>query len=238
MSKEKISRLPGVDPSPWGAQLQAVARRYDQEFGGKAFDLPPEVEEMPVFQDWIGGSLTPRISTPFWEAVKPRKRDRCLDIGCGISFLIYPWRDWEALFHGHEISAVACAALTARGPQLNSKLFKGVIQAPAHRLEYEPHSFDIVIATGVSCYYPADYWSTVIQQVKTVLKPGGWFLFDALNPDAELAESWAILETYLGAEVYLEALERWPALVKAAGGRVVSTKDYELFRLFKVKWDG
>jgi SAM-dependent methyltransferase len=95
----------------------------------------------------------------------------------------------------------------------------------------------MVIATGVSCYYPADYWETVLQQVKKVLKPGGWFLFDAINPGAPLAESWAILETYLGAEVYLDALDQWPALVKASGARVVSHKDYELFRLFKVKWE-
>ncbi|MGF1566829.1 MAG: class I SAM-dependent methyltransferase [Nodosilinea sp.] len=230
--------IPSADPSPWGVQVQAVAQRYDQEFSGQAFDLPTEVEEMSVFKDWIAGSLTPRISTPFWEAVKPRKRDHCLDIGCGISFLVYPWREWEALFHGHEISPVACRALTSRGPQLNSKLFKGVKQAPAHRLEYEPQSLDMVIATGVTCYYPADYWETVLQQVKKVLKPGGWLLFDAINPDAPLAESWAILETYLGAEVYLDGLAQWPALVKSVGARVVSDRDYELFRLYKVKWDG
>jgi SAM-dependent methyltransferase len=230
--------LPSADPSPWGGQLQAVAQRYNQEFSGQPFDLPQEVEEMPIFQDWVAGTLTPRISTPFWESLKPRKRDHCLDIGCGISFLIYPWRDWDALFHGHEISTVACQALTARGPQLNSKLFKGVKQAPAHRLEYEANFFDLVIATGVSCYYPADYWATVLEQVKKVLKPGGHFLFDALNPEAAIAESWAILETYLGAEVFLDSLDQWPTLVKASGGRVVSHRDYELFRLFKVKWDG
>jgi hypothetical protein len=49
-----MSRLP-AEPSPWGAQVQAVAQRYDQEFSGKAFDLPPEVEEMSVFQrvEWM-----------------------------------------------------------------------------------------------------------------------------------------------------------------------------------------
>jgi SAM-dependent methyltransferase len=226
-----------ADQSPWGAQISAVAQRYDQEFSGKPFDLPTEVEEMPVFKDWIAGTLTPRISTPFWEAAKPQKRNHCLDIGCGISFLIYPWREWDALFHGHEVSTVACKALTSRAPQLNSKLFKGVRQGPAHRLEYDENSFDMVISTGVSCYYPADYWESVLGQVKKVIKPGGWFLFDAINPGAPLAESWAILETYLGAEVYLDALDQWPALVKASGARVVSHRDYELFRLFKVKWE-
>ena len=65
--------------------------------------------------------------------------------------------------------------------------------APAHKLDYEPHSFDMVISTGVSCYYPVAYWESVLGQVKQVLKPGGWFLFDAINPEAPLAESWAIL---------------------------------------------
>ena len=227
-----------MDPSPWSGQIQAVAQRYDREFSGQSFHLPPEIEEMPIFQDWISGRLTPRLSSPFWEAVKPQRRNQCLDIGCGISFLIYPWRDWDACFHGHEVSPVACQALTARGPQLNSKLFKGMRQAPAHRLDYDAGYFDMVIATGVSCYYPIDYWDGVIQQVKKVLKPGGWFIFDALSPDAPLAESWAILETYLGAEVFLTDLEQWPAVVKSNAGRVVSHRDYELFRLFKVKWDG
>jgi SAM-dependent methyltransferase len=95
----------------------------------------------------------------------------------------------------------------------------------------------MVISTGVSCYYPTSYWESVLSQVKQVLKPGGWFLFDAINPEASLAESWAILETYLGAEVHLEDLSQWPAIVKTTGGRVVSHKDYELFRLFKVKWE-
>jgi SAM-dependent methyltransferase len=88
----------------------------------------------------------------------------------------------------------------------------------------------------VSCYYPPDYWQVVLPQVKRVLKPGGWFLFDALNPDAPLEESWAILETYLGAEVFLTELDHWPAVVRQAGGQVVSHRDYEVFRLFKVKW--
>jgi SAM-dependent methyltransferase len=76
----------------------------------------------------------------------------------------------------------------------------------------------------------------VLEQVQRVLKPGGWFLFDALNPAAPLAESWAILETYLGAEVLLTELDHWSALVRQVGGQVVSHRDYEVFRLFKVKW--
>lgn len=224
-----------ADPSSID-QIRTVARRYDHEFSGQVFELPPEIEEMPIFREWAAGQLTSRISTPFWESAKPKRGQRCLDIGCGISFLIYPWRDWEALFHGQDVSAIAQKALLSRGPQLNSKLFKGVQLAPAHRLEYDENFFDLVISTGVSCYYSPDYWETVMAQVKRVLKPEGVFVFDVIDPDQALAESWAILETYLGAEVQLEPLAAWPQVIKASGARIVSQKEYDPFHLYKVKW--
>lgn len=226
----------GDTQPPWVEQIWAVAQRYDREFSGQLPDLPAEVEAMDIFQQWQSGVLAQRIATPFWELAKPRKRQRCLDIGCGISFLIYPWREWDAAFYGQEVSAEAAKILTARGPQLNSKLFKGVVRGPAHQLEYETDQFDVVIATGVSCYYGLDYWELVLEQVRRVLKPEGVFVFDVLNGELPLAENWAILETYLGAEVDLEPLDRWAPLVKTTGGRVVSHRDYDLFRLYKVKW--
>lgn len=222
--------------SPWSEQIRQVALRYDREFSGKTVELPPEVEAMPVFREWASGRLGQRIASSFWELAKPKRRQKCLDIGCGISFLVYPWREWDASFYGHEVSAIAQRGLTSRGPQLNSKLFKGCRLAPAHRLDYDENFFDLVISTGVSCYYPLDYWETVLAQVRRVLKPDGLFLFDVINPELPLAENWAILETYLGAEVNLEPVSAWTPLVKAAGARIVSHRENELFRLLKVKW--
>ncbi|HEY9736893.1 MAG TPA: class I SAM-dependent methyltransferase, partial [Trichocoleus sp.] len=207
-----------------------------REFLGTAFELPPEVEEMPIFREWASGHLNSRLASPFWEVAKPRRGQRCLDVGCGVSFLIYPWRDWEALFYGQDVSAVAQKALVSRGPQLNSKLFKGCQVGPAHKLEYDEGFFDLVIATGVSCYYAPDYWETVIAQVKRVLKPEGVFVFDVIDPEQPTAENWAILETYLGAEVQLEPLETWPKLIKASGARLLSQKDHDPFHLYRVKW--
>lgn len=225
-----------LDASPWADQIRAVAGRYSREFAGEPFDLPDEVEEMPIFREWATGGLTQRISSPFWELAKPKRGQRCLDLGCGVSFLIYPWRDWEALFYGQDVSTVAEKALMTRAPQLNSKLFKGCRLAPAHQLEYDENQFDLAISTGVSCYYGPDYWEAVLTQVKRVLQPEGVFVFDVVNPEHPLAENWAILETYLGAEVMLEPLATWPKLIKQVGARVVSQKDHELFHLYKVKW--
>ena len=226
--------IQGTIPSQ--EQLAAIANRFNREYQGETFNLPPEVESMPIFREWVSGSLAASLSSPFWEIVQPRKRQSCLDLGCGVSFLIYPWRDWGALFYGQEISVFAQKTINSRGPQLNSKLFKGVKLAPAHQLDYQTNQFDLVIATGFSCYFPVTYWQTVMTAVKKVLKPTGVFAFDVLNLEQPLAENWAILETYLGAEVILEPMDSWKQLIRQSGAKVTGQHSGEVFHLFKVKW--
>ncbi|MFE4104918.1 class I SAM-dependent methyltransferase [Almyronema epifaneia] len=221
-----------VSETHWGA----VAKRFNRQYRGEAFDLPTEVEGMPIFRDWASGKLAARLSSPFWELAKPKKNQRCLDVGCGVSFLVYPWRDWQALFYGQEISAVATEQLNTRGPQLNSKLFKGVRLAPAHQLEYEAQQFDLVIATGFSCYYPLEYWQSVLAAVRSVLKPDGFLVFDVLDPEQPDAENWAILETYLGAEVFLQPLAAWQQLIQQSQAKLVKQQPGELFHLYKIRW--
>ena len=221
---------------PLSDRLAQLSARYNRDYRGDPFEVPAEVEALDLFPDWAAGKLQQRIASPFWDLAKPKKNQRCLDLGCGVSFLIYPWITWEALFYGRDISRVACDALKSRAPQLNSKLFKGVTVGGAHFLEdYEANFFDLVIATGVSCYFPLDYWQRVIEAVQTVLKPGGQFVFDVLNPEAPLAEDWAILETYLGSEVFLEPLSDWERLFKA-NSQKVSRRPGELFMLYKLSF--
>jgi len=223
-------------PQDWQEHIAAVALRFNREYQGKLPELPTEVQDLPIYQEWKAGLLQDKLTSPFWELAKPQKNQRCLDIGCGVSFLLYSWREWDAFFYGQEISTAARDILQARGPQLNSKLFKGVKLAPAHQLDYEAHQFDLVIATCVSCYYPIAYWMEVMTAVKRVLKPGGYFVFDVLNPEAPLAENWAILETYLGAEVSLAAIADWETAIKTATGRSVKKQNGELFSLYKVSF--
>lgn len=213
-----------------------VAYRFNQQYRGETFELPEEVEAMPIFQEWIGGTLAGKVASKFWEIARPQKNQHCLDIGCGVSFLLYPWTDWGAFFYGQEISTVAREALNARGSQLNSKLFKGVSFGSAHQLNYESGQFDLAIATGWSCYYPLDYWSAIITEVKRVIKPSGQFVFDILNPEKDLAEDWAVLETYLGAEVFLEPITEWEKTIKDTGAKVVKRQSGELFDLYLVRW--
>jgi SAM-dependent methyltransferase len=106
----------------------------------------------------------------------------------------------------------------------------------ADRIRAEAQQFDGVVATGWSGYYPFDYWQQVLAEVKRVLKPGGVLLVDVVNPDADLTENWAILETYLGAEVLLPKVEEWKALFKEAGCKVGRSSQGELFELFQVRF--
>ncbi|MBE9078379.1 class I SAM-dependent methyltransferase [Romeria aff. gracilis LEGE 07310] len=222
--------------SPWQPMIQAATQRFNREYGGQPFDLPAEVEAMEVFRDWTAGTLTSRIASPFWQLAQPRKQQRCLDLGCGFSFLIYDWREWQALFYGQDVSPIAVETLRQRGPQLNSKLFKSVVQRPAHQLDYGDLRFDLAIATGFSCYYPLDYWQTVLDAVKRVLKPEGFLVFDVIDPEQPLAENWAILETYLGAEVFLTDLADWRALIRQAGAQVVKQQEGDPFHLYKIRF--
>lgn len=229
--------LPQGDFERWHELTAAVALRFNREFQGQAFQVPDEVAAMPIYQDYVAGTLQNRLASPFWELARPRKKQHCLDLGCGVGFLLYPWRDWEALFYGHDISKVACDILNTRAPQLNSKLFKGTVLGAAHDLSmYEPGQFDLVIATGISCYYPIAYWQEVLTAVQRVLKPGSYFVFDVVNAEATIAENWAILETYFGAEVFLEPEADWRSLLKTAGARITSSQPGDLFTLYKVRW--
>ncbi|MFM6402889.1 MAG: SAM-dependent methyltransferase, partial [Planktothrix sp.] len=76
----------------------------------------------------------------------------------------------------------------------------------------------------------------VLKEVKRVVKPGGDFVFDVLIPDTELAEDWAILETYLGTEVFLEPLENWEKVIKATGAKLLKRKPGILFQLYKIRF--
>lgn len=229
-------RLGSKGADPWQNRLAPVSARFNREYRGESFDVPPEVEAMPIFRQWTTGELQAKKMSPFWEIARPQKKQHCLDIGCGVSFLIYPWRDWNAYFYGQEIAKVAQEALNSRGSQLNSKLYKGVKAGGAHRLQYDDNGFDLAIATGFSCYYPIDYWRDVIAEVKRVLKPKGRFAFDVLDPETELAEDWAILETYLGTDVAIESLSDWEKLIQESGGKIANTRPGELFKLYEVKF--
>ncbi|VEP11379.1 Methylase involved in ubiquinone/menaquinone biosynthesis [Hyella patelloides LEGE 07179] len=230
------SPLPKDFKPHWRTALENTTQRFEREYRQENFSLPSEVQALSLFDQWQGGTLQNLIVSPFWEVKTPKKKQAWLDIGCGLSFLIYPWYEWNAFFYGQEVSTTARDILMSRAPQLNSKLFRGVKLGSPHLLAYEDNLFDGAIATGWSCYYPLDYWERVLAEVKRVLKPGGYLIFDVLDPEAPLAEDWAILETYLGAEVFLTSLSDWRSCVRQAEGKITKSSPGELFHCWLVRF--
>lgn len=220
----------------WRTALENTTVRFDREYRQEDVSLPAEVKDIDIYQQWKSGNLQNILASRFWELKTPKKKETWLDIGCGLSFLIYPWYEWDAFFYGQEVSTTVRDILVSRAPQLNSKLFRGVKLGSAHLLTYEDNLFDGAIATGWSCYYPLDYWERVLTEVKRVLKPSGCLLFDAIDPESPLAEDWAILETYLGAEVFLTPLDEWKSCIKKAGGKIVKSSPGDLFHCMQIRF--
>jgi len=49
-----------------------MAYRFNWLYWGDVFSLPPEVEEMPIFQDWTSRAQAAKVTSTFWEVVKPK----------------------------------------------------------------------------------------------------------------------------------------------------------------------
>ncbi|MGK7935806.1 MAG: SAM-dependent methyltransferase, partial [Xenococcaceae cyanobacterium] len=75
----------------WQIAIANTTERFEREYRKEKFDLPPEVEGISIFDEWQLGSLQDRVASKFWELKTPKKKQAWLDIGCGLSFLIYPW---------------------------------------------------------------------------------------------------------------------------------------------------
>ncbi|MGQ9866285.1 MAG: class I SAM-dependent methyltransferase [Pseudanabaenaceae cyanobacterium] len=214
----------------WQKAIETVQQRFERAYRNELPPLPPEAQALALYEPWHRGTVV----SPFWKIAKFAKKQRCLDLGCGPSFLVYPcWREWDLIFYGRDVSPSLCQMMNARGSQLNSKLYKGTEFGAAHHLPYEP-MFDRVIATGVSCYFPLAYWEAVIEAVRRVLKPDGALVFDAIDPASPAAEDWAILETYVGAEGFLTPLAEFRTLIQDRGGKIQAERPGNPFVLYRV----
>ena len=61
-------------------------------------------------------------------------------------------------------------------------------------------------------------------------------MLDVVDPESELAEEWAILETYLGAEVLLTPLSDYKTLFKEAGAKITKNVEGVLFQMMKLQF--
>ncbi len=225
----------------WTPYLATVSQRFNRELGVQMMGepdwiLPPDLKSLAFWQACQHDHLNDRLSVPFYTLRQPKKREHCLDLGCGVSFLIYPWSQWDAFFHGHELSTRIVQMIQSRGSQLNSKLFKSMRQGAAHQLDaYDPESFDLAIATGFVYYYPIDYLAEIWQALKPVLKPKSQLILEVVNPDSKWADEWGLIEIFKGTEPILAPLTDWEKVIKQLQGRLVKRADGELFTTWLIQ---
>ena len=227
----------------WNQYIAPIAKRFNREvgiqLGDPAWEMPEDLRELPFWQESQQNAFQEALSVPFHQLRVPKKRERCLDLGCGVSFLIYPWVDWEAFFHGHELSSRAVKFIKARAPQLNSKLFKSMQQGMAHQLNpYDRDQFDLAIATGFFFYYPPEYFSMVWHQLRRVLKPKASLIVEFVNPESAWVDEWGLIELHKGTEPILTPLQTWEKLIKQLGGKIRKQEAGELFVTYAIATPG
>ena len=226
--------IPSDIKTEWAAITDPLARRFDREvevqLGQAQWELSEDIQATQFWQACQTDGLDSRLGVPFYELRQPQKKENCLDIGCGVSFLIYPWSHWGAYFHGHELSSKTVQFVQSRGPQLNSKLFKGMTKGVAHNLSmYGDNQFQLAIVTGVFYYYPPDYFSSVWGQLLRVMPPKSTLVIDVVDPKSEWADEWGLLELEKGADPVFTPLLDWEQLFKDKGAKIKKQAAGELF---------
>lgn len=219
----------------WTPILETQTERFNREteiqLGLRPpWELPNELEALSFWQACQLDHLQDRLAIPFFHLRTPQKREQCLDIGCGVSFFLYPWSQWDASFFGHELSPQVVKLLQSRAPQLNSKLFKSIRQGTAHQLSaYEDRQFDQVIATGFLAYYPLEYLAAIWPQIRRVLKPGAPMIIDWVRAESPWAEEWGLIELFKGTEPFLIPTDQWEATIRHLGGEILKLASGELY---------
>jgi SAM-dependent methyltransferase len=224
----------------WEPYLAAVATRFNREagiqLGEPDWQLPEDLKSLPFWQDCHQHHLMDRLGVPFHQLRAPKKKEHCLDLGCGVSFLIYPWSHWDAAFYGHELSNRIVKFIQSRAPQLNSKLFKSMQQGVAHQLDhYREDQFDLAIATGFLYYYPVEYFTDLWQPLQRVLKPKSPVILEVIDPESPWTEEWGLIEIFKGTEPIFTPRQTWETVFKQLGARILQQADGELFTTYVIQ---
>ncbi|MEO0854396.1 MAG: class I SAM-dependent methyltransferase [Cyanobacteria bacterium J06648_11] len=228
----------------WTTYTTALAQRFDREaeiqLGQAKWEMPEELQQLEFVRACRDRDFVASLGVPFHVLRKPKKREECLDIGCGVSFFLYPWTSWDAHFHGIDVSPKTIQLLQTRAPQLNSKLFKSARCKAAHQAfeETPADTYDLAIATGMLYYYPLDYFEMVWPDIQRVCKPKANWIVETVNPESPWAEEWGLVELEKGCEPLLTPLTEWEACVRKLGGRIRKQVAGELFVTYAIVLPG
>ena len=76
-SPDPIELFPSQTPynsENWQERVAQVGYRFNRQYQKQDLELPAEVQEMPIYQEWVAGLLSGKIASPFWEIAQPKKK--------------------------------------------------------------------------------------------------------------------------------------------------------------------
>ncbi|MCU0567716.1 MAG: amino acid adenylation domain-containing protein [Oculatellaceae cyanobacterium Prado106] len=135
-------------------------------------DLPMPAHEVQI---WVDTTVERILS------LQPR---HVLEIGCGMGMLLFRIAPHCESYFGMDISAEAIGNIQQQLQQKPHLSHVAVAQKTAHELgEFTLHQFDTVVINSVIQYFPdVDYLVQVMEQVTSLVKPGGQiFIGDVRN---------------------------------------------------------
>lgn len=141
---------------------------------------------MPNALDRLHNYLLTEIDPAFadrawliFQAVAYKKPTRLLEIGCGRGFYVNALTEFEQLkrIDGIEIEPTYLAK--AKQAITSKKVY--LVGASAYALPYASQSFDMVLLTEVLEHLEDE--SLALQEIRRVLKPGGWLLVTVPSVD-------------------------------------------------------
>ena len=156
-------------------EQQVTAREYDQWLSRRSLSARwVRFWFSPKRTLWLNTQL-PKLPA----AIDLKHDDRILDIGCGFGGLLlflhekFRRTNDQAPMEGIDSSPLmvkrACDEIRRHGLEHSIHIKQGV----ATQLDYDPHSFDVVLCAYVIKHLSDTSLRQMLQEVKRVLKPGG-----------------------------------------------------------------
>ncbi|MDK2971874.1 MAG: hypothetical protein PWP23_1629 [Candidatus Sumerlaeota bacterium] len=156
-------------PTPAPAFDELAYHQFQRRFRGDEAQLR---QSQRAYVDLLSRHLGERASV------------RTLDLACGDGILVGLCAEagWEA--HGVDINAAMTRAAGEKGLRVETG------DAFAFLAAAEPRSFDVVSALQFVEHLDAGQLTQLVRGVHRVLRPGGLFLIETLNPNTLLAHKW------------------------------------------------
>ena len=204
--------LPEDPPSRgelYGQSAPPPAFRLDREDVRRSFErASTSYDGAAVLQTRVRAELLDRLR---WIGIEPA---RVLDLGCGTG---EGARELKRRYPRAQVLAIDIAQGMLRQARRRSRPFRRFerVCADAHRLPLADASVDLVFSNLLLQW--CDATSEVLEAVRRVLRPGGFFSFSTLGPDTlrELRAAWTSADETTHVSAFLDMHDVGDALTRA-----------------------